>query len=402
MDHLNSEDGAAALVNLETEFRKMDTDGNEVLSLNEFKAGLVSYGIEIGDDDLRELFFSLDTNGDGSLSIDEFIALLRPELPNSRKQYIRNAFIKLDRFNARKVAMDDLFDVFLPEFHVDVLAGVKTAREVVTEMANAFMVDNSEGMVSYDKFYNYYSSLSAFIESDDDFIVMMKNCWGIGEKAPAPFVGVQVAGRGLNNTNSVTPADRQCYGNIIAWNQEESVHESKTRKHQRDTSLLAKMHQRDSDVIRWNKMGEGSTASVPEFSSRRQELLAAANKSDLHAAPPVAITRTPVDPQATALGEPQAAGSNTRDRHKLRDGNNVRHESKHSVMMRRNFGGPTPFGVSYEVSFFFPFFCNTQCVFFSSHPFLRPLFILSAHRLHQKFIRPKSAGQNRASRVLVA
>lgn len=385
-------EGAAALVNLETAFRKMDSDRNDVLSLNEFKAGIASYNIDICDEDLRSLFHSLDKNGDGSLSIDEFIDMLRPPVPNARRVYIRNAFIKLDRFNARSVAIDDLVDGFNPNFHVDAVRGIKTPREVVTEMVNSFDVIKTEGVVSFARFYAYFASLSVFVESDDEFIDMMKNCWNICDKAPPPFIGVQVAGRKLNTTNSITPVDRQTYGDIISWNQEESQHEINTRKSRRDLSLLQQAQNNSSDVIRWSKVGpgeqEGVVGGFRNLSERRQELLKRAHvssnvqgnimwshgragksagggedrseESERDLPPPPPTKQNQAEP---------AAGSSLRDREKLRDSNNVRHSGKYSAMERRNFGGPTPFGVSYEVGcVLFVVYSTCPFVLHLSHP----------------------------------
>jgi len=377
LSHLGGVGGATALVNLETAFRNFDSDHNNVLSFNEFKAGVASCNLAanaLSDGELRALFHALDKNGDGSLSIDEFVELLRPPVQNARKVFIRNAFTKLDRFNARAVAIDDVIDGFKPEFHVDVLAGRKSTREVVTDMVNAFNVTASEGMVSFDKFCAYHASLSAFVDSDEDFIAMLKGCWGLGDKAPPPFVGVQTErGRRLNETNSVTPTDRQSYGDIISWNQEESEHEIKSRKAARDLSRLSQAHLNDSDVIRWTKLGAGGSGAgsaesgFRTLSARRQELLNVALRSNnvqghistwggavASAAPPP----PPPPPQAAAdrPGQPPAAGSMTKDRHKLRDGDGVRHgpATTFSAAARKNFGGPTPFGVTYEVrvSFF--------------------------------------------------
>ena len=403
--HLSEQDGATALVNLETAFHNFDTDGNNALSFNEFKAAMASYRqlADVPNLDLRALFHTLDKNGDGSLSIDEFIDLLRPPVPNSRRVHIRNAFTKLDRFNARAVAIDDVIDGFSPEFHVDVVSGRKTGRQVVTEMVNAFDVigggggrggdgdsgdASAAGMVSFDKFSAYFSSLSACVESDDDFVAMVKGCWGLGDKSPAPFVGVQNERRGrqLNTSNSVTPVDRQSYGDIISWNQEESEHEARTRKTPRDVSLLASMKARDSDVIRWTKVGAGNERpggvggeGFRALTGTRQERLNAAQISsnvhghikawakpsrDAGSSSASAPAQAQPQPQPQAYpGQPLAAGSSTVDRHRLRDGDGVRHATeggKFTAMQRKNFGGPTPFGVTYEVSC--AVLCCCRCV----------------------------------------
>lgn len=360
-------DGASALVLLQTAFSRMDADKNQVLSFNEFSAGVSAAGLDISDDDLRCVFHALDVNGDGALNISEFVALLRPPLPNARKVYIRNAFSKLDRYRAQSVAIHDLVDGFHPEGHVDVKSGVKTARQVVTEMINAFRLsspsaDSYDGLVSYEQFSNYLASLSAFIESDRDFIDMMTACWGVTDRAPAPPVGCY-AGKDLDTEGLSRPAAKQQHGDIISWNQEESEYEVSTRKKKRDLELLRSMHQKDSDVILWSKAGGGNQGAEGGFEGFRNRQSSSSSrvgsamtwkhgvKTSSVSSSSASALLPPPPPSSSPQDSQAAAGFKTADRDKLRDSNNVRHTTKYSAAARRNFGGPTPFGVSFEVRF---------------------------------------------------
>lgn len=375
LDLLSSKDGTSALVNLETAFRTMDTDHNESLSLNEFRAGIERVGLQLDEHDLRCVFHTLDKNGDGSLSVTEFVGLLRPAMSNSRQCYVRNAFTKLDRFCAGAVAVDDLIEAFNPDAHVDVVSGIKSAREIVTEMLNSFAVLENEGMVSYERFSNYFTSLSACIDSDEAYIAMMKACWGISDKAPAPALGRQKLGASLNDsTAGPTPTAKQHYGDIIAWNQEESWLEKKFRPKSRDLSVLQTVQSQDTNTIRWTtgSSSSGSGASAGDHatfegfranSSKRQMLVDTFSSADAKSNLTWAVDRQARVQQSAGVGDDsgglgrddvveeanKAAGHTTRDRQRLRDAGGVLHQSNYSANARRNFGGPTPFAVSYEV-----------------------------------------------------
>lgn len=55
----------------------MDDDGNKNLNIEEFSLGLREMGLEITDDEIRELFNKFDTDGSGSVNMDEFLVHIR-------------------------------------------------------------------------------------------------------------------------------------------------------------------------------------------------------------------------------------------------------------------------------------------------------------------------------------
>lgn len=360
------------------------------MSLNDFRRGMAKAGVVLDEQDLRTLFHSLDDNGDGSVRLLHLVEALRPVMPNARQVFVRSAFTKLDRFCAGSVAVDDLTEVFDPAYHVDVLSGCKTKRKVMTEMLNALGVLEAQGLVSYERFFNYYCSLSALVERDEDFAAMLKGCWGVSDKAPPPVLARQFAGRGMNPHNiegeggegtggaAVNPVAKQHYGDIIGWNQEESWLEQQSQRKTRDLGLLQAMHARDSDVIGWTKLGQraagegagarpaqaqaqsdsGQFHNFRSASSKRQELFTTLQSDDvkhsLHWSAPKGARPQTQGQAATSPGgetdkKTKAAGHLTKDKQRHRDAGGVRHDAKYNNALR-DFGGPSPFGVTYEVT----------------------------------------------------
>lgn len=69
--------GACGILSLGRMFRRMDEDGNKQLSFEEFLTGLKEAGMELTDDEAKELFEEFDTDNSGGINLEEFFAALR-------------------------------------------------------------------------------------------------------------------------------------------------------------------------------------------------------------------------------------------------------------------------------------------------------------------------------------
>ena len=64
--------------------------------------------------------------------------------------------------------------------HPDVLSGKTTERKVLLEFLDCFDVGGvKDGVVTFDEFCNYYANISASIDDDDYFELMIRNAWHI-------------------------------------------------------------------------------------------------------------------------------------------------------------------------------------------------------------------------------
>ena len=97
-----------------------------------------------------------------------------------RKQLVHLAFRILDRDGSGQVDVTDIQGVYNASSHPDVLTGRRTEEEILTEFLLAFQVGKDrDEIITREEFESYYANLSASIDSDDYFELMIRNAWHI-------------------------------------------------------------------------------------------------------------------------------------------------------------------------------------------------------------------------------
>lgn len=172
--------GSGGITSLGRQFRIMDDDGNRSLSIKEFKKGLHDFGVDIDGGQAEELFNELDKDGSGSLDFDEFLIALRGPMKASRKNLVKMAFKKLDKTGDGIITVDDLRGVYNCRNHPKYLSGEKTEDQILNDFLVTFDTPNeADQKVTEDEFMNYYAGVSASIDNDAYFDLMMRNAWKI-------------------------------------------------------------------------------------------------------------------------------------------------------------------------------------------------------------------------------
>lgn len=69
--------GACGILGLGRMFRRLDEDGNKQLNSEEFLLGLREAGLELSDNEAKELFSKFDTDGSGGINMEEFLVAIR-------------------------------------------------------------------------------------------------------------------------------------------------------------------------------------------------------------------------------------------------------------------------------------------------------------------------------------
>ncbi|XP_061732297.1 calcyphosin-like protein isoform X2 [Nerophis ophidion] len=159
-------------------FRIMDDNQNRTLDLKEFLKGVNDYGILMDKQEAAALFQHFDRDGSGAIDFDEFLVTLRPAMSKARKEVVMQAFRKLDKTGDGVITIEDLRGVYYAKYHPKYQNGEWTEDQVFkTFLDNFDSPYDKDGKVTQEEFINYYCGVSASIDSDVFFILMMRNAW---------------------------------------------------------------------------------------------------------------------------------------------------------------------------------------------------------------------------------
>ncbi|XP_022077665.1 calcyphosine-like b isoform X2 [Acanthochromis polyacanthus] len=170
--------GSSGIKGLSRTFRIMDDNSSRSLDLKEFLKGLSDFGLLLEKEEAMQMFQKLDRDGSGAIDLDEFLVALRPPMSKARKQVVLEAFRKLDRTGDGVITVEDLQGVYNAKHHPRYQNGEWTEEQVFrTFLDNFDSPYDKDGKVTKEEFMNYYCGVSASIDSDVYFILMMKNAW---------------------------------------------------------------------------------------------------------------------------------------------------------------------------------------------------------------------------------
>ncbi|NWX64579.1 CAPSL protein, partial [Promerops cafer] len=170
--------GSSGIKGLGRVFRIIDGNNSRTLDFNEFMRGLRHYAVMMNKEEAQELFQIFDRDGSGTIDFDEFFVTLRPPMSNARKEIVMQAFQKLDKTGDGVITIEDLRGRYNVKYHPKYINGEWTEDQVFRAFLDSFDSPyDKDGKVTTEEFMNYYAGVSASIETDVYFIVMMKNAW---------------------------------------------------------------------------------------------------------------------------------------------------------------------------------------------------------------------------------
>ena len=167
------------IVGLGRKFKIIDDDGSGQLSVAEFKKAIKEHTLDWSDSQFQMVFNHFDVDGSGTITYDEFLSGVRGELNERREQLVLQAFSVLDTTGSGAIEMDDIMQAYSADKHPDVISGKKTKNQVLREFLDTFDQGDKDGKVTPEEFCKYYSNVSASIDDDDYFELMIRNAWHI-------------------------------------------------------------------------------------------------------------------------------------------------------------------------------------------------------------------------------
>lgn len=175
--------GPKTVIQLRRQFKMMDDNNDGCISFPEFAKGLRDFGLNMSESDMKSLFISIDKHATQKISIDDLCREIVGVMNPSRIAIVDEVFDKLDKSKNGKVSITDIKQTFTAKGHPDVKNASRTQDEVIAEFFNTLeihMVSRSfkkDQRLSKDDFRTYYTNISAFYHSDEEFEMMLRNCW---------------------------------------------------------------------------------------------------------------------------------------------------------------------------------------------------------------------------------
>jgi len=172
--------GAHGIHTLARTFQHFDEDGSKTVKDYELDNGLNHYGLHLDKKEIAMLMIALDQKGDPSyITFDEFLLGIRGVLNERRKKLVDKAFGVLDRDASGVVDMEDMKMMYDTKHHPEVKEGTMSEDEALEHLLEQFEGGRHDGKVTLDEFHNYYANVSASVDQDDYFELMIRNAWHI-------------------------------------------------------------------------------------------------------------------------------------------------------------------------------------------------------------------------------
>ncbi|XP_075401627.1 calcyphosin [Tenrec ecaudatus] len=169
--------GTSGIQGLARFFRRLDRDGSRSLDAGELRRGLAQQGLALSEAEAQAVCLRWDRDGSGTLDLQEFLRALRPPMSQAREAVIAAAFAKLDRSGDGVVTVEDLRGVYSGRAHPKVRGGQWTEEEALRHFLDGFDSENKDGQVTLAEFQDYYSGVSASVDSDEEFVAMVTSAW---------------------------------------------------------------------------------------------------------------------------------------------------------------------------------------------------------------------------------
>nr|BCU41350.1 calcium-dependent protein kinase [Gentiana scabra] len=135
---------AEEVEDLKDMFRKIDTDNDGVVSVDELKAGLRKFNSQLAESDVQTFVEAVDTGGKGNLDYGEFLAVSLHLRRMTNDEHLRKAFSYFDKDDNGFIEPNELCDALMED-------GADDCTDVANDIFQEVDTDK-DGKISYDEF----------------------------------------------------------------------------------------------------------------------------------------------------------------------------------------------------------------------------------------------------------
>ncbi|KAJ9458563.1 Crustacean calcium-binding protein 23 [Diplonema papillatum] len=168
--------GGTGFRGIRRSLKVMDSNGNNQLSVEELREGLEMFGVSLTTAEFGVVFSYFDKDKSGSITLTEFLAGVRGQMNDRRLRLVRQAYKLLDRNLDGRVLMDDIRALYDASRHPQVLRGEATEDEVLQVFISSWDSDG-DSEITMKEFVEYYNDISAGIDNEQYFELMIRNAW---------------------------------------------------------------------------------------------------------------------------------------------------------------------------------------------------------------------------------
>jgi Ca2+-binding EF-hand superfamily protein len=175
-------------------FRILDDDNSRSLDQAKWAKCLKDYRMDMNQGESDILFNVFDQDHDGHIDYNEFLVAIRGPINDFRKKFVQLAFKRLDKNGDGEIHMDEIKGVYNAKMHPDVRSGKRSEDEILAEFLETFDIHHAnhtgdhklqDPIITFDEFLEYYSNVSASIDDDKYWELMMTNAWNLNNVTTA-------------------------------------------------------------------------------------------------------------------------------------------------------------------------------------------------------------------------
>jgi len=179
--------GVSNLKSLGLQFTLLDNDKTGALTRSELELGLDKFmrgfGVHLAKVEVDELFKLFDVDHSGTVTYDEFLKGIRGSMSAERVAMVKMAWAQFDT-NGRNdgvMTLEDIARIYDVSGNPLVKAGKLSKADALRAFMSHWHLSDTKHTdeVTEEDFIEYYDWVSASIDRDDYFELMIRNAWHI-------------------------------------------------------------------------------------------------------------------------------------------------------------------------------------------------------------------------------